>query len=56
MGDFGHLEHSMPAQHLVNVFGGDGELALSIHSIPTLSSNTGEVGKLKKLNSCAFLQ
>lgn len=39
----------------IALFGVDGELVL-IYSIPTWHSHTGEVGKLKKLNSCAFLQ
>lgn len=47
-GGLEHWEHSVPAQHLVNACSGKGELATSIHSIPSLSSCTGEVGKLKK--------
>lgn len=43
----GNMVHSMPAQYLVNGCG-YGRLALNIHSILlSLSSDTGEVRKLK---------
>ena len=47
-GGLEHWEHSTPSQHFVNACGGNSELAPSIHSISSLSSCTGEVGKLKK--------
>lgn len=47
IGDLGHLLCSVPTQHLVNACGGDGAWAPSTRSIPSLSSNTGEFGKLR---------
>ena len=39
----------MPAWCLVKAWGGEGESAPSMHPIPSLSSDPGEVGKLKKI-------
>lgn len=44
----------MSAEYLENGCGGYGELAPNIHSIPSSSSDIGEVRKLKKIKLSGF--